>query len=302
MARWQYEGHALQAYLLLARIAGMKDQAAIETWQAGRSEEVIAQAAASNPAAKPVAAETAGIGIALRWDGELLVVGQVLPDSPAAASKNIAIGDRILDVATGNEPAVDVAGLKLEEAVQLIRGPKGSTIRMTIVPAGKDESHARAISLIRGEIKQLARWGDGMKLAGGTEAPDIAMVRLDDNQSEQLHAFMGKTVVIDFWAIWCKPCLRQLAEMQNFRERYPDWKDRVVIIAASVDEDRQAPNKLLNERGWHATRNVIVGEEAIKAYHVNSLPTTYVIDPQGKIVARDDDETIWQTVERLLKE
>ena len=84
------------------------------------------------------AAEIAGIGLALKKEGEATVVMRVLPDTPAAANPSIHLGDRILAVGQDNKPAVDVAGLKLSKVVELIRGTKGSSVQLTILPAGKE--------------------------------------------------------------------------------------------------------------------------------------------------------------------
>src|SRR5689334_16478493 len=88
----------------------------------------------------------AGIGVLLRAEGTNLVVNQILPDSPAAAQKEMRAGDRIVAIAQEGEEAVSVGDRKLAEVVSQIRGPKGTTVRLTIIPAGEDESRARVVS------------------------------------------------------------------------------------------------------------------------------------------------------------
>jgi carboxyl-terminal processing protease len=97
--------------------------------------------------------EISGIGVALRKEGADLIVDAVIPDSPAALSKAIHRGDRMIAIAQDDDPPVKIKGLNLEEAVHLIRGPKGTTVRVTILPAGKDESEAHVVSLVRGALK-----------------------------------------------------------------------------------------------------------------------------------------------------
>src|SRR5438067_1330789 len=97
--------------------------------------------------------ETAGIGVALGTEGDDLVVKAILPDSAAAANKAIRVGDRVVAVAQNNDPPVPLRGKRVPAAVRLIRGPKGTTVRLTLVPAGKEESQARVVSLVRGELK-----------------------------------------------------------------------------------------------------------------------------------------------------
>lgn len=226
--------------------------------------------------------ELGGIGVELRVEGQSIVVNRILPDSPAAAQKNIHVGDRIIAVAQDKDPAVEVQSGKLAQGVSLIRGAKGTTVRLTIVPVGEDESAVKVVSFVRGEIKEM--WGDGVLLTNGTKAPDIEMVGLANGTAERLSDFAGKIVVLEFWATWCGPCQPKMADLQTYSAKYPDWKDKVVLIAASIDDNQEAPTKHLKAKGWEQTHNVWVKTDAIRAYHVNAIPTAYVIDQQGKIV------------------
>jgi tartrate dehydratase beta subunit/fumarate hydratase class I family protein len=75
-----------------------------------------------------------------------------------------------------------------------------------------------------------------------------------------------------------------MAELQSYIDKYPKWKGKVVLISVSGPADSEdAVIKHLKAKGWNKTHNVRVGVEAMKAYHVNALPTVYVIDQQGKI-------------------
>jgi C-terminal processing protease CtpA/Prc len=99
--------------------------------------------------------QISGIGVALTVDGENIVVNSIVPDSPAAAQKDIHVGDRILAVAQETGPAVQVQSGKLRDVVALIRGPAGTTVRLTTVASGEHNSSARVVSVVRGELKAL---------------------------------------------------------------------------------------------------------------------------------------------------
>jgi hypothetical protein len=94
-----------------------------------------------------------GIGVMLGVDGEHIIVQEIVPDSPAAAQKDIHAGDRIVAVAQDTGPAVPVHGGELQQAVDLIHGPVGTTVRVTLVSSGEDDSHARVVSFVRAELK-----------------------------------------------------------------------------------------------------------------------------------------------------
>lgn len=138
----------------------------------------------------------AGVGLELGMVGKSIVVKRILPDTPAAAQNDLHLGDRIVAVAQGQAPAVQ--GQTLVQTARLIRGRKGSTVRVTVLPAGGDESQVRVLSFVRGEVK--VPWGDGLLLTTETEAPDIAMVEVGNQAGERLANYAGKIVVLEFWA------------------------------------------------------------------------------------------------------
>jgi len=61
------------------------------------------------------------------------------------------------------------------------------------------------------------------------------------------------------------------------------------LIAASVDDNSNIAIEHLKAKGWVQTHNVWVRTDAIKAYHVDGIPTAYVIDPHGRIVAANPE-------------
>jgi len=242
---------------------------------------------------------TAGIGVALGANGTNIVVTRIFPNTVAAAEKTIHVGDRIVAVAQESGPTVEVR--RLEETVRLIRGAKGTMVRLTIIPAGEDGGNQTVVSFKRGEFKELSDWGDGILLTNGTEAPNIEMVRLPDGKSEQLSDFSGKVIVLEFWATWCAPCQRAMAELESISASHSDWQDKVVIVAASVDDTADVAAKHLKQKGWNQTHNVLVGAESKRAYHVGGIPILYIIDRKGRIAAQNP-ENIETIVNQLLAE
>jgi carboxyl-terminal processing protease len=76
----------------------------------------------------------------------------MVPGGPAAKSKTIAVGDRVIGVGQAGKPVVDVIGWRLDDVVALIKGPKGSKVRLEILPAGKG-SKPRTVTLTRERIR-----------------------------------------------------------------------------------------------------------------------------------------------------
>ena len=94
-----------------------------------------------------------GIGAELRSEDGVCKINRLMP-GPAERSKKIKVGDKIVAVAQSNAPPVDIVDMPLTKAVNLIRGPKGSEVRLSIVPADASDSGTRKIvTIIRDEIK-----------------------------------------------------------------------------------------------------------------------------------------------------
>jgi carboxyl-terminal processing protease len=92
-----------------------------------------------------------GIGAELFSDQDGYCKIQRLLPGPAAKSNKIKEGDRIVAVAQADQPPVDIVDMSLNKVVQLIRGPKGTEVRLTIIAAG-DSAARKVVSLIRDEI------------------------------------------------------------------------------------------------------------------------------------------------------
>jgi thiol-disulfide isomerase/thioredoxin len=238
-----------------------------------------------------------GIGAELRQQGTNVLVNSIIPDTPAAAQKTLQAGDRIIAVAEADAPAVPVTNLM--QTVAAVRGPKGTTVRVTIVHPGEENPQALEVSFVRGEVKRL--WGDGVLLANGIKAPDIEMVDLTTKRPERPSDYAGKIIVLEFWATWCGPCQPRMAELQTYPGKNPNWKENVILIAASIDESGDKAVEHLKAKGWDQTHNVRVEIPALRAYHVDGIPTVYVIGRRGEIVAANPQDicrTVNQELER----
>ena len=93
-----------------------------------------------------------GIGAQLVEDDGFCTISKILTNGPASKSGKLNEKDRIVAVAQGNKPPVDVVEMELGRVVQLIRGPKGTQVRLIISPAD-DRTARRVVTLTRDEVK-----------------------------------------------------------------------------------------------------------------------------------------------------
>lgn len=106
-----------------------------------------------------------GIGATLRQKDGYLMVIDMFPGSPSWRSKKIEVNDLIMNVAQGDEPAVDILDMKQESAVELIKGPKGTKVRLTI---RKRDGSVNEVVLIRDVIVMEESYASSLILT----APD----------------------------------------------------------------------------------------------------------------------------------
>jgi len=119
----------------------------------------------------------------------------------------------------------------------------------------------------------------------GSVAPDFVLTDIKTGQPVRLSDFRGKAVLLNFWATWCPPCKVEIPWFIDLQKQYGPQGLAVVGVAMD-DAGREKILKFDNDMSVNYP--VLQGTETVGTAYggVESLPTTFFIDRQGRIVAR----------------
>ena len=125
-------------------------------------------------------------------------------------------------------------------------------------------------------------------LMPGDAAPDFEAIGYD-GKNFKLSDFRGKYVLMDVWATWCGPCLAEIPYLEKVHEELGG--DRLQVIGFSIDEKIETASRMLDKKpsaylqGFFGQGDKY--EKISTEYGIESIPSIWLIDPEGKIVARD---------------
>lgn len=271
---------AIEAYVGNAKNAAAKDLGEARLRAAEIAMELEKPEVAKGHAEKAIAALKGGDGKQedLANDARL-ILGQALTQTGAPVAK----------VSEALKPIIDAADMTKGQKSVMGGIEAMQALSEAMVDAGDaagalkawEEWHDR---MAHPQLQQMAKSEMENIKAVGT-APLAFNVKDTAGKDLSLEQYKGKVVLIDFWATWCGPCK---AELPNVIETYKKWNaSGFEVLGISLDQDKDALDAFLksNDMPWRQHFDGKGWENEIaQLYGVRSIPATYLLDRDGKIV------------------
>jgi cytochrome c biogenesis protein CcmG, thiol:disulfide interchange protein DsbE len=155
---------------------------------------------------------------------------------------------------------------------------------------------AAAVGVAQTTDDSLGKVPGTLKLTG-----EATLFTLEDVRSGRppvsLEALRGKPVVLNFFASWCGPCIREMPALQAMSERY---RGRVHFVGVTFNDRREAARDVLQRTGVTYPSAFDAESEVALDYAVRVMPTTVFIGPGGNLVERKDGEISERQLETVI--
>lgn len=121
---------------------------------------------------------------------------------------------------------------------------------------------------------------------------DIKLTNLSGDKID-MNEFRNKTVFINFWATWCKPCIQEMPTIENAQSHLKD-KNVVFLLASNETAEQIEIFKARRNFQLHFVR-----VENLEALNVQALPATFIFDPEGDLFFSEVGYRMWDSPENL---
>jgi thiol-disulfide isomerase/thioredoxin/outer membrane lipoprotein-sorting protein len=148
--------------------------------------------------------------------------------------------------------------------------------------------------------QRVSKPGNDLQKLIGTDVPSFMLTGFD-NEKISSSDLKGKTVLLDFWAVWCGPCVASMPKVQALYEKYKD--KGLLVVGMMIEEKDLEPAKLWTQK-QKTSFPMLVGNEKLKQdFKVNGIPLYILIDKEGKItfVREGYTDEMEKEIEKLIR-
>jgi thiol-disulfide isomerase/thioredoxin len=147
------------------------------------------------------------------------------------------------------------------------------------------------------DVPEHAALGEFIPASPPLAAPAISFIDLAGNPVT-LAEFTGKIVLVNLWATWCEPCLREMPSLERAQSRLGG---RIVVIAISEDRGGgKAVEPFVDKLGLKSVKIYLDPKSAMqRAFKVRGLPTSFLIDREGRVLGWVEGAAEWDAPKLL---
>ena len=144
-----------------------------------------------------------------------------------------------------------------------------------------------------GNMPERAKLGEFVPSQQPAPAPAVSLTDISGNTVE-LSDFKGRLVVVNLWATWCEPCLREMPSLERLQSKLGD---RIAVLGVSEDRGgSKTVEPFIAKLGLKSVKIFIDPKSVVgRAFEVRGLPTSLLIDRDGKLLGRVEGAAEWDS-------
>tara|TARA_B100001059_G_C17360167_1_gene344720 strand:- start:15 stop:557 length:543 start_codon:yes stop_codon:yes gene_type:complete len=109
--------------------------------------------------------------------------------------------------------------------------------------------------------------------------------------------YKGSYILINFWATWCAPCVKEIPSLNNLYNKFK-YKKNFKMIAINIGQSKEAVKKFLLDKSLPIEFTVLLDEKMeLSNWNVQAIPTTFLVDEKGRIIYKVEGEKEWDSDE-----
>jgi thiol-disulfide isomerase/thioredoxin len=130
-------------------------------------------------------------------------------------------------------------------------------------------------------------------------AVDMPLTSVDGSKTN-LQQYQGKWLVVNYWATWCPPCIVEMPELQSFHDEHSDTTAMVIGVNAELISQQRLQTFL---EDYFITYPIFVSKPVQQSELglIPGLPTTFLVNPDGKVVARQVGPVTREMIEQFIQ-